>query len=335
MTLTRLDDHINSTTPSLVAAANPWIELMAPAAQLANDIAQTGFVPAEFRNKPAEIAACILYGAELGIPPMQSLAKIDIVKGRPAPRAELGRALANAAGHEIWVDESTNTRVTVSGRRRGSQRSQTVTWTMDDAKRAGIAGNPSYAKYPRQMLLARASAELVRAMCPEVLGGIVVFAEEAVDIDDDQPVPAIASTPTGPTGTKRQRKPPRTRRQSEKAPEPESTSDIDDDDAEPVDDDRPTRAQTNLALAMFKDQGMSDRSDRLNATSALLRRNVDTWSSLSRSDVSTLIDALERLKAGEIGFEIDNDGWHAIAIGDDLLDNPDDDQLTLDEDDTP
>jgi hypothetical protein len=50
---------------------------------------------------------------------------------------------------------------------------------MDDAKKAGIAGNPSYAKYPRQMLLARASAELVRQMCPEVLGGITVFAEEA------------------------------------------------------------------------------------------------------------------------------------------------------------
>ena len=149
---------------------NGWVDLMKPAAELAVQIAETEFVPAEMRHRAEAIAACILFGAELGIGPMVALAKIDIIKGRPAPKAELGRALALGAGHDLWVDESTNTRVVVCGKRRNSTHVFRVQWTMDDAKRAGIAGNPAYAKYPRQMLLARASAELVRSMCPEVLG---------------------------------------------------------------------------------------------------------------------------------------------------------------------
>jgi hypothetical protein len=298
-----------------------WVDLMAPAVELAREIADTGFVPAEFRRKPAEIAAAILYGAELGIGPMQSLAKVDIVKGRPAPRAELGRALALAAGHDIWIDESTNTRVTVSGKRRGSARVQTVTWTMDDAKRAGIAGNPSYAKYPRQMLLARASAELVRAIFPEVLGGIVVFAEEAADLDDDVALPAappLAAVP--PSGTKK-------RRRRIDAPEggsssaPERGEELPPTERDEPDADKPSEAQTKLAMAAFAELDLDDRDDRLAATSALLGRPIETWNELSRSDASSVIDGLERLRAGTISFRIDPDGtWHADPVDDDLDD---------------
>jgi hypothetical protein len=48
------------------------------------------------------------------------------------------------------------------------------------------------------MLLARASAELVRMMCPDVLGGIAMFAEEVEAGDaegvDTAPAPATATT---------------------------------------------------------------------------------------------------------------------------------------------
>jgi hypothetical protein len=116
MSLARINDYEYHP----VAPENRWIELMQPAAELAAQIANTDFVPEAYRRNPAAIAACILFGAEIGLPPMQSLSKIDIVKGRPAPRAEIARAKALAAGHEFWVDESTNTRVTVGGKRRES-----------------------------------------------------------------------------------------------------------------------------------------------------------------------------------------------------------------------
>jgi len=278
-----------------------WVELMQPAADLAAQIAGTEFVPEAYRRNPAAIAACILFGAEIGIGPMQSLAKIDIVKGRPAPRAELARAKALAAGHELWVEESTNTRVTVSGKRRNSNHVQTVTWTMDDAKKAGIAGNPNYAKYPRQMLLARASAELVRQMCPEVLGGITVFAEEAADISDDAPT-VITVEPAKPT-TKR-------RRAVEPVPEPAE------DEAPAADS--PSAGQTKMAMALFTECGITERDDRLHATSAFIGRTVDSWSDVTRDEASTVIDGLERLKAGTITFTIDGDVWTVVQVEDEF-----------------
>lgn len=292
------------------APSNQWIELMRPAAELAAQIARTEFVPDAYRGKPEAIAACILYGDELGIGPMQSLAKIDIVKGRPAPRAELGRALAHAAGHELWVEDQTNTRVTVSGRRRGSNHVQSVTWTMDDAKKAGIAGNPNYAKYPRQMLLARASAELVRAMCPEVLAGIAVFAEEADDLEPAAVTVAATHTPAEATkATTRKRRDPK--------PDTEPSA--------PVDDTKPSEAQTKMAMASFAEAGVSDRTDRLAATGALVGRPVESWSDLSRDEASKVIDGLERVNGGDLAFEISDDGkWSAViarTTGDTLLDS--------------
>ena len=298
---------------------NEWIRLMKPAAELAVQIAETEFVPAEMRHRAEAIAACILFGAELGIGPMVAFAKIDIIKGRPAPKAELGRALALGAGHDLWVDETTNTRVVVCGKRRNSTHVFRVAWTMDDARRAGIAGNPAYAKYPRQMLLARASAELVRSMCPEVLGGITLFSEEAVDIDEaDLPVVAAATVPAkaavGPSKTSKRSRAAKPAAEPEKPPL-EAVPDSDEGEG-------PTEAQTKMAMAGFAELDITDRHDRLKATSAILGHPIASWNNATRSEASTVIDALEKLKAGTIGWQIDLEGgWHITPIGgDELLD---------------
>lgn len=149
-----------------------WIELMGPALELARNVVDTAFVPRSIRGNGAAIVAAILYGDELGLGPMQSLSKISVIDGKPSLSSEAQRALILAAGHEIWTEEATNTRVTVSGRRAGSERTSSVTWTSDDAKRAGLSGKPSYRSYPRQMLTARASAELARMLFADVIGGL-------------------------------------------------------------------------------------------------------------------------------------------------------------------
>lgn len=303
-----------------------WVELMRPAAELATSVAATEFVPGEMRNRPDVIAAAILFGAELGIGPMVSLAKIAVVKGRPAPSAELGRALALGAGHEVWVEDTTNTRVTIAGKRRNQTHVFKVTWTMDDARRAGLASNPAYTKYPRQMLLARASAELVRQMCPDVLGGITVFAEEAVDLpDSDAPFsPVTAAAVTGePATTKRQRKPARNAKAAATIPaqapvEPVETSNNPDTTDTPDDADHPTDAQTKLAMAAFTELGYTDRDDRLAATTAILTRPITSWNDVTRSEASTVITALDHLKTGDYSFTIDPHGnWH-LNIRNDL-----------------
>lgn len=291
--------------PRREVTANAWVDLVQPAADLAAMIAATDFVPVEMRNKTAAIAACVLYGAEVGIGPMQSLAKVDIVKGRPAPRAELARALALSAGHEIWVEEQTNTRCKVAGRRRGSQQMQSVTWTMDDVRKAGIS-NGAYAKYPRQMLFARASAELVRMLCPDVLGGIGLFAEEAADADDVAaagPVAPVAPVvEETPSAAKRKRKP---MVPAQEPPTPPAVEPVEDDALPPLpgeldDVDGITAAQLRALHAALTAAGITDRDDRLAFATAVVGRPVDSSKALGRDEASAVIDAAADVEHGRL-----------------------------------
>jgi hypothetical protein len=163
-------------------------------AEIANRIGGTDFVPKALRNNPAAITAALLYGAEVGLGRMQSLAKIAVIDGKPTLAAEAQRALILAGGHDLWVEESTNTRCTIAGRRRGSEMTSRVTWTLDDAKRAKIAGRTNWQAYPRQMLLARASAELARSIFADVIGGLAAT-EELEDLDADYLDPNDPETP--------------------------------------------------------------------------------------------------------------------------------------------
>lgn len=170
-------------------AASSSLELAPEAWKLASRVADTDFVPKALRGKPEAVLACILAGHEAGISPMQALAKIHVVEGRPAMAAELMRALVMRAGHDVWIEESTSTRVVICGQRAGSERVSKVAWTMDDAKRANLAGKNNWRSYPRAMLLARATAELCRALFPDVLAGISHTIEELADGDDvDRPL---------------------------------------------------------------------------------------------------------------------------------------------------
>lgn len=181
------------------------LELAPEAWTLASRIANTEFVPSALRNKPEAVLAAILTGHERGIPPMQSLAQIHVIEGKPSIAAELMRALILREGHELWVEESSPTRCTVVGKRAGSTRESKVTWTLDDAKRAGLDGKQNWRKYPGDMLFARATAKLARALFPDVIAGMSYSVEELTDGDtlEDADVGRAPTTTAKRSGTKR------------------------------------------------------------------------------------------------------------------------------------
>lgn len=148
-------------------------------ANLADRISKTEFVPKGLRGRPEAVLACILYGHEVGMGPMQSLSSIDVIEGKPTVKPEAMRGLVRQAGHAIWVEERTAQAVTVAGRRREDpDHVERITWTLDDAKAAGLGQKDVWKKYPRAMLLARATSELCRSMFPDVIAGLSYTAEE-------------------------------------------------------------------------------------------------------------------------------------------------------------
>lgn len=168
-----------------IAPQHDTFDVIGPAADLAGRLAKTEFVPAGLRNRPEAVLAAILSGREVGLPPMQSLAMIDVIDGRPSLRAQAARALIQSKGHDVWLEESTITRCVLCARRRGEDHVHKVTWTADDAQRAGLNGKPNWRRYPRNMLVARATGELARLAFADVLGGLAWMAEELED--DVQP----------------------------------------------------------------------------------------------------------------------------------------------------
>lgn len=146
-------------------------------------VTNTPFVPKAMQGKPEAVLACILYGAEMGIGPMQSLNSIHVIEGRAAMSPELMRAMVARHGHRIDVIENSNTACEMKGVRNDTGGSATVRWTMEDAKLAGLAGKNNWKTYPRAMLMARCTSELCRILFPDIIAGLSYTPEEIASIE--------------------------------------------------------------------------------------------------------------------------------------------------------
>ena len=181
----------NKPPPSLHRTSRPTSRSSGRRRCVSPPASTTPFVPKALRGDPHSVLACILTGYELGLGPMQSLRMVNVIDGRPAASAELMRALVNRAGHRVDVDRGPRTTGSRSaGVRRDTGAQAKVTWTISDAQRAKLTGNPSWAKYPRSMLLARATSELCRMLFADVIGGLYTPEETAAIEGHAYEVPA-------------------------------------------------------------------------------------------------------------------------------------------------
>lgn len=65
-----------------------------------------------------------------------------------------------------------------------------IQWTIEMAKKAGLAGKDNWKSHPRSMLLRRAQAEAVRAVAPFILEGLPTE-DEAVEIEETHPLTKV------------------------------------------------------------------------------------------------------------------------------------------------
>ena len=161
---------------------------------LAKIISESGMAPAGMDTQQKLLVA-MAHGAALGLSAMQSIQNIHVIKGKPTLSADLMGAITRSSRSCLYLRETVATpeRVTMTTARTDDPDHEfTRTWTLEDAKRAGLAGSSTWRSYPRQMLRARCLSEICRAVFPEVVGGFYVPHE----LDASRPPePQIASTP--------------------------------------------------------------------------------------------------------------------------------------------
>lgn len=164
-----------------LTALGQWAHDASQAHQVATALAKTSFVPKAFQGKPAEITAAILAGHELGIEPMAALRSINVIQGTPALAAVALRALVQAQGHEVWIKDSSPTRVVACAKRKGSDVEHRSVWTIERAKQLGLTGKDNWSKQPEAMLIARATSELCRLVAADAILGMPYSVEELSD----------------------------------------------------------------------------------------------------------------------------------------------------------
>ena len=132
-----------------------------------------------FKNVQQAKATMVLALAE-GIPIGKAIHEYHVIQGRLALKSEAMLARFQNAGGRIEYTEYSDQKVTaiVSHPKGGSL---TVSWSMADARRAGLLTNSTWMKHPRPMLKARAVSEGVRAVYPACLSGVPVE-EEAIEL---------------------------------------------------------------------------------------------------------------------------------------------------------
>lgn len=166
------------------AAAVEQVDKTTLDAQLAYaaEIAKSGLIPADFRKKPENVLVAIEWGRELGLTPIASLNEIYVVHGSPSLSAKAMLMLARAAGHRVRVQGDDTSATCEIVRADDPEFQHKVTYSMDDAKRAGLLSNTGWKNDPKTMLRWRSVANTVRLACPEVLGGISYLPEEVEEI---------------------------------------------------------------------------------------------------------------------------------------------------------
>jgi len=131
-------------------------------------------------------------GSDMGMSLSQSLRGIQIIEGKPSPTADCLAACVLRSGlAEYFIEvETDKTHSTWETRRKGEKLPRRSTFSMDDAKQAGLVKpNGNWAKYPERMMKARAKAFLARDVYPDLTLGLYTpeeLRDEPIHVEVEQ-----------------------------------------------------------------------------------------------------------------------------------------------------
>lgn len=146
------------------------ISQVEPLARMADLYAKGGLVPTALIGNSAAVFTILTAGVELGIGPATALRAIHIIEGRATLSAGIMVGLAMMAGVAFEYQQQDATACRIKWTR--GESSGVVTFTMADAKLAGLADKANWKKYPAAMLTARCQSMAARQAAPDRLAGL-------------------------------------------------------------------------------------------------------------------------------------------------------------------
>lgn len=300
-------------------AVTVYADMIDTAYGLAEKLCRTPLVGTVYRGKPADAAVAILYGAELGLNPLQSLQQVFTVHGTPAIYARTMGALLKRRGFRFQTMESTDEQVTVTGTSPIGD-VETSTWTIERATRAGyvpqidertgkyavngngkLIGNEKYITDPQAMLYAKALAEVSRRLAPDVLLGISRTYEDV----ESEPAPTVRVeservTAADILGDSVNEAQPATVVEWVDE-QPAAPADADQDQPAPPVDEEPkappakpsTRTQQNKVARLLDERGITAAADKLSTIGEFFDRAFASSAELTWDEAIRLLAHLE------------------------------------------
>jgi len=154
--------------------------------QMAKVLAESSLLPRHLRNQPANVLVVLSGARALDVPAFWALQSMFVVEGKLSMSAELMRALAIRAGHKVTVVKRTREEAIIEVQRKDKTKPYRVEFTWEDAEAAELTDKLNWKRYPKAMLVARATAIAVRDECADVLFGVVYTPEElGATVDED------------------------------------------------------------------------------------------------------------------------------------------------------
>lgn len=147
----------------------------------------------------AEVLAMMLRGAAVGMNPILALSAFHVIEGRVEMKSDLMVSLVRQSGLcKSWVYVECSDKIcTIRTQRADEPDPMTLSWTIADAQRAGLAGRGNWTKYPRAMLRSRCISELCRMAYPEITTGSYVEGETTDDAGQLAAPPQVAQLDAG------------------------------------------------------------------------------------------------------------------------------------------
>lgn len=160
------------------------------ALKFADVLAKSSIVPKDFNGNPGNILVAIQWGMELGLQPMQAMQNIAVINGRPSLWGDAVIALVRGSPLCESIIESIEGDVATCRVKRRGEPEQSRSFSMADAKAAGLSGKSGpWTQYPKRMLQMRARAFALRDVFPDVLRGMPI-AEEVMDMGERDVTPS-------------------------------------------------------------------------------------------------------------------------------------------------